>query len=130
MLSRQRDRLAKAQTVGLHQARFGGTSFRLVGDQVHVLARPAQHLGKALIERGNAGARIDHEQDDVGLADGELGLLAHAVFEAAIGDILIAGGVEHPELQLGDMALRLAAVTRDAGGIIDQGDLPADEPVE
>ena len=81
VLGRQRDRLAEAELIGFHQPRLGRPALGLVGDEVHVLAGLAQHLGEALVERRHAGAGVDHEQDDVGFADGELGLLAHAVFE-------------------------------------------------
>ena len=97
---------------------------------MHVLAGLAQHLGEALVERRDAGAGIDHEQDDVGVADRDLGLLAHPVFEAAIADILVAGGVEHAEFQIAEPPLALAAVAGDAGLVVDQRELPADQPVE
>ena len=61
---------------------------------------------EALVERRHAGAGVDHEQDHVGFADGDLGLLAHPVFERAVGAVLVAGGIEDAEIQVADAALR------------------------
>ena len=54
--------------IGLHQARLGRAALGLVGDEVDVLAGLAQHLREALVERRHAGPRVDHEEDDVGVA--------------------------------------------------------------
>ncbi len=130
MLGRQRHRLAKAEVVALEQARIGGAPLGLVADQVHLLASAAQHLSKALIQRGHAGARIVHEQDDVGFANGKFGLLAHAIFEGAIGAVLVASGIEDLKAQIGNPAFRFAAVARDARRVIHQRDALTDEAVE
>ena len=130
VFSRKRNRFAKAEAEGFDQTRLGSAAFGLVADQVHDLAGLAQNLSKALIERHHAGARVDHEQDDVGFLDRQLGLLAHAVFEAPIGHVFVTGGVEHAEAEISDMAFGLTAVAGDAGRIIDKRNLAADEPVE
>src|SRR5690606_22088619 len=83
-----------------------------------------------LIERHNASARVDHEEDDVGFPDGQLGLLAHAVFERTILDVFVAGCVQHAERQVGDPALRLATVTGYAGRVVDERNLAPDQSVE
>ena len=130
VLGRQRDGFAKAELEGFDQAGFGGAALGLVAHQVHRLARLAQDLGKALVERNHAGTGIDHEQDDVGFANGQLGLLAHAVFKTAVGDILITGRIEDAEGQVGNATLGFAPIASDTGRVIDKRDLAADEAVE
>ena len=83
-----------------------------------------------LVGGRDAGAGVDHEEDDVGLGDGHLGLPAHARFKAIAGDVLEAGGVEQAEAQIADAALALAAVAGDARRVVDQRDAPAHQPVE
>ncbi len=90
----------------------------------------AQHLGEALVERGYTRPGVDHEQDHIGIADGDLGLLAHPVFERAVGAVLVTGRVEHLEVQVGNVPVRLAAVACYAGRVIDQRDLAAHQPIE
>src|SRR5690606_13886382 len=119
MLSRESDWLAEPKPEGFHQTMLSRLALGLVADQVHMLAGLAQDLGEALVERHHAGAGVDHEEDDVSFADCQLGLLAHAIFERAVLDVLITSRVENTEGQIGDAALGLAAVARNAGGVVD-----------
>jgi hypothetical protein len=59
-----------------------------------------------------------------------LGLLAHAVFEAAVAHVLVACGVEDVEAQIGDAAFGEAPVPGHARGVVDKRYAPADEAVE
>ena len=63
-------------------------------------------------------------------ADGGLGLRTHAGFERVLFGIVESCRIEDPELQVADLGLAFAAVTRDAGLVVDQCDLAADQPVE
>ena len=54
--------------------RFQLERVALVGDADDRLVDGAQPLGDFLVERRQAGAGIDDEQDDVGLVDGDLDL--------------------------------------------------------
>ena len=130
MLGRERNGLPEAELIGFHQPGFCRAALGLVADQMHVLARLAQHLCEALVQRRHPGAGVDHEEDDVGFPDGQLGLLAHAVLEAAIGHVLVAGGVENAEGEVRDAALGLAPVAGHAGRVVHQRDLAADQAIE
>ena len=66
MLGRDRDRLAEAQAMRFGQAVLAGAALALVGDQDHLGGALAQPVGEALVERQDAGARVDQEQHDVG----------------------------------------------------------------
>ncbi len=130
MLGGERHCLAEAERIGLHQPRFRRPALGLVGDEVHFLAGFAQHLGEALVERRHPGPRVDHEEDHVSVADGDLGLLPHPILERAVGAVLVAGGIKDAEAQISDPTLGLATVARYARRIVDERNLPADEAVE
>ena len=95
MLGGDRERRAEAEAEGLVQARFRRAALALVGDQQDRRLGLAQALGEMLVERRDAGARIEQQQRDVGLADRLLGLLAHAGFERFVEHVFEAGGVDH-----------------------------------
>jgi hypothetical protein len=58
--------------------------------------------------------------------DRQLGLLAHARFEALVGDVLEAGGVDEDEVEVAEAAVGEAAVAGDARLVVD--DAPACAP--
>ena len=82
------------------------------------------------VDRRHALARIDHEQRDVGLVERALGLRPHAAGKRLGRRLFEPGGVDQPEVEIGDMPLALAAVAGHPGQIVDQRQLAADEPVE
>ena len=82
------------------------------------------------VDRGQADAGVDHEEDGVGLGDGGLGLDAHAPGEARRLALLEARRVDDREAEIAELGVALAAVARDAGLVVDQRQLLADEPVE
>ncbi len=70
-------RIAKAQRQRFEHAILARAPFRLVGDQHDRAARRAQPAGDLLVQRGDAGARVDHEQRDIGHLDRRLRLHPH-----------------------------------------------------
>ena len=78
----------------------------------------------------HAGSRIDHEQDDIGFVDRRLGLEAHARLEALIGRVLVAGCVEHVEMQIADAPARQPPVAGHARRVVDKRDFLADQAIE
>ncbi len=110
---------------GLARAAFG-----LVGDQHHRHVLLAQPAGDHFVERGHAGARVEHEQGDLGAFDRNLGLRAHPARQAVGVLVFPAGGVDHREVEPEQVRLAETAVARDAGLVVDQRQFLADQPVE
>ena len=92
-----RDRLAKAQAIGLGRRFY--PAFAFVGGQDHRLARFAQRLGDDLVARRHAGAGIDQEQQCFGFPDRRHGLFGHAIGDAAGGGIFKARRIDQPQGQ-------------------------------
>ena len=90
----------------------------------------AQAVGEDAVQRGHALARVHHEQDQFGVFQRGLGLLAHPSLEAFVGDVLVAGGVDQRQVHVANHAVRIAAVAGHAGAIIDQRQALADKAVE
>ena len=67
MLGGEGDRLAKAETEHLVDARLPRGAFRLVGDDDDRLVGAAHRLREMLVGGGEPGARVDHEQDRVAI---------------------------------------------------------------
>ena len=75
-----------------------GAALGLVGDEHHRLAGAAHELGEGPVGGQHAGARVDHEEDDVGLGDRRLGLRrACAACSEPSLRLLEAGGVDDAE---------------------------------
>ena len=74
VLGREEKRLAQAEPVEIGVVAPGVVEIDLVHHEQHRLVLPAQALRDALVERGDAVLRVDHEQDDLGGIDGELHL--------------------------------------------------------
>jgi hypothetical protein len=130
MLRRHGNRVAEAKPMALGEAGDPGLALALVGEQEHAAADAAQHAGELAVERGHALARVDHEEDEVGLLGRRLGLAAHARLEAAAFRILEARGVEDPEAQRAELSPPLPPVARQARRVVDERKAPAGEPVE
>ena len=130
MFSRNRQRLTKSQAVTFSQARHHGAGFRLVTDENDMLVELANARGKFLVRRCHTSARVDHKQNDVGLECGYFRLVAHARLERAFAGFVQTGGVIQGEGQLAQAACTFAAVTGDAGCVINNGNLLADKPIE
>ncbi len=105
-------------------------AFGLVGDQHHGLALLADAVGELPVDGGDAGAGIDHEEDQIGIVHGAFGLGAHARFERILARLIEARRVEHPEFEIADAAFALAAVAGDPGLVIDKRDLAPHQAVK
>src|SRR3546814_4910953 len=109
VLGGDRDRLAQPQRIGFAEPGFRCAALALVGDQGDRLAAATQPVGEVLVERRDAGARVEQQQRQVGLAKRFLGLLAHACLEAGVEALLQARGVHHAELEPAEIGPALAA---------------------
>ena len=123
-------RLAETQFIGFVQRGFMPPAFGLVGNEDDRLATAAHAPRELTVRRRHAGARVKHEEHDIRVIDRHFGLRTHARFEAVALDVVEAGRVEDAEPQVTEACFTLAAVTGDAGLVIDEGDLAADQPVE
>ena len=94
------------------------------------MPRLRNSAGEMLIQRCHARASIDHEQADVRLIYGCLGLLAHTAFERALRGIVQAGRVDDGETQIRQPCLALAPVPRDTRQIVDQRQALAGQTIE
>ena len=97
MLGGEGDRLAKAETEHLVDARLPRGAFRLVGDDDDRLVGAAHGLREMLVGGGEAGARVDHEQDRVAIDERCFRLRAHAARERFRFTLLETGGVDDGE---------------------------------
>ena len=102
----------------------------LVGDADDRLVERAQPLGDLLVERHDAVADVDDEEDDGGRVDGELDLPLDVGGEVVDVHDAHAAGVDQFEEAVAGLDDGGDAVAGDAGGRIDDGDAPAGEPVE
>ena len=130
VLGRNRDRLAETERIGLDRAGLAVLALALVGDQQHRLVGAADEIGEGAIGRRQSGAGIDHEQQRVRELDRGLGLLLHARGQRALGALVEARSVDDREFEIAEPRLAFAPVARDAGHVIDQRELPPDQPVE
>ncbi len=130
MFGREGQRIAEPQPVGFIEARLAGCSLGLVGDEDHRLAGTPDHLGKGLVHRCQAGARIDHEQDDIALGNRGFRLLSHPPGKRGIIGLLEACGIDNGEFQVIEIDIALATVAGDARPIINKRQLAADQAIE
>ena len=130
MLGRDAQGLAQAKGIGLHGPRLSGAALGLVGGDDDVLGAAAQDLGEILVGRGDADARVDDEQADVGLVNGAFGQAAHASLKAVILGHLQARAVDDDKAQVAKAARALADVAGHAGLVIDQRKFLANQTVE
>ena len=110
---------------------------------VHLLARidlvhaqddgflgTAQEVRDLRVIIGDAGLRLAHEQDHVGLFHGNDHLAADGVLEDIVRIGRITAGVHHRELGAAPLALAVMAVSGHARGLVDNCLAHAYEPVE
>ena len=72
------DGVAQTQVVELVHVRVGGAHpVGLVHRQHHRLLGAQEHIGHVLVGGGDAGADVAHQDDDVGVVNGDLRLAAH-----------------------------------------------------
>ena len=130
MLGGDRHRLAQPQAERLAQPGDGGAALAFVGDQDDRRLGLAQAPCEMLVQRRDAGARVDQQQRHVGFLDRRLGLLAHARFEGFVERLFQPGGVDHGEIEIAQMRRAEPPVAGHPGLIVDQRKLLADQPVE
>ena len=130
VLGRDRHRVAKAEFIGFEPAFFGQAALALVGNENRRLAGLAGQRGEGAVDRRRAGARVDHEEDRVGLRNRGLGLRPHAAGQTIGRRLFEAGGIDHGEFKIAEPRLALAAVARHARAVVDQRQAAADQPVE
>ena len=78
---------------------------------------------KVLSSGSSPALGVDHEEDEIGLADGDLGLRAHAALQGLGRRILEAGRVDHVEIEVVEAGRMDAAVAGDARRVVDQRQL-------
>ena len=100
-----------------------------VGDDDHLAPVATQPAGDRLVLVGHPDGRIDHEQHNVGATNGRLHLAAHLDLEIAAGR-RPAARVDHPERHAEPLGLELLAVAGDAGPVLDDRRLLAEDAVE
>lgn len=86
-------------------------------------------IGDGLIRHVQTGARIDHEQHDVGFVDGGQGLAGHHQIDAFLVTA-DAAGVDDGVGLAADLAGAVLAVTGQAGEIGDQSITGLGEAIE
>ena len=105
--------LAQAEAQQLPDLALAAGVVDLVGHEQDRLARAAEQLGDLGVLLGDAGDDVDHEQHDVGVGDGPLGLAADLVVEvAARGQP--AAGVDEAERAAQPVGVDVLAVAGDA----------------
>ncbi len=117
----ERHRLAQPERVELERVRVAAGVVHLVGDDDHGLVGAAQDVGDFLVARGDAGARVHDEEHEVGLGDGQAGLLGDPLRERRrVGDVDPAR-VHEDEALARPLADDLLAVARYAGRLENDG---------
>ncbi len=141
-----RDRICFAQTelVELERALPASFVVRLVHCQHHWSAGTSQYLGHVLIGGRDSILRIDQEDDDIGLLDGDLSLLPDLAHEIARGGAERLGlipllarlvrsgniepaGIDHDEGLARPFRLAIETIARGAWLILDDGPSLADQ---
>lgn len=123
--------VAQTQVVELIEIRVDGAhGVHLVHRQHDGLAAALEHTGYLLVGGSQAGLDIRDEDNDVGVVDGDLGLLPHEGQNLAVCIGLDAAGVHQAEPAAHPLALAVDTVTGDAGGVLYDGQPPTDDLIE
>ena len=130
MFRAERNRIAKTQGVAFQNAGVRRLAFCLVDQQYHRRLRAAQPAGNFLVQRRQPGAAVDHENRQLCARDGQLRLLAHPSGQAFRIFIFIARRVDDVKFQAQQIGRALAAVAGDAGHVVDERQLLANQTVE
>ena len=130
MFGRNGERITKSQREGFVIARIALLAFGLVGEQQNGLAGTAHELRKMAVGGRHADARINDEENHIGLFNRRFRLHAHALRQNAFVILLKTRRVDNREAQIGQFAFALATVARHPRPVIDQREFFADEPIE
>ena len=102
----------------------------LVGShQNRGLCRPKE-VGRFQVRRCQACDRVDHQDDDIGLADGQSCLLLDLLFDRVAGTNLQAAGIDHDEAATVPVGVAVDTVACRPGSIFDDGGPVADDSIE
>ena len=121
--------IAEAERIELGGLRLAAPRVGLVGDEHHGFAAAAQAVGDLVLDRDDAGLRVDDEEDHVGLVDGRLGLPAHGRLDLA-GRIVEAAGVHEGELPPAPVRRGVEAIAGGPRLVLHDGHALADDTVE
>ena len=130
MCRRNRHWFSKPELPRLGKTSCTGTTLAFVSKKHDMRAGATYLIGKELVRRRHSGTGIDHHQCEISGIDRAFRLPAHAIFQTAGRGFFQAGRIDDTELQPGKLGIALAAVARNSGLVIDNGVLPADQPVE
>ena len=130
VLCRDGDGRVEAEGVELDRIGFAGRVVALVDDEDHRSFGASQAVRDLVVERGDSGVGVHHEQDEIGLLHSYPCLLLDALLDVRSGLELQAAGVDHGEGAAGPLRGAVHAVAGGAGDIGDDRDALADEPVE
>ncbi len=130
MFGADRHRLAQPQRIGFKDAGLAALAFGLVGGQHHRHRLFAQPAADFLVQRGNAGAGIHHEERRIRALERYLRLRPHPAGQGFGIFIFPAGGIHRLEGEARDPRLAHAAIARHAGLIVHQRQPFAHQPVE
>ena len=125
-----RERLAEAQAVELERQALLRRVVDLVREDEHVLLRLAQDLGQLLVAGGDADARVDDEEDEVGLLDRRARLQRDLLGDRARIRDVDAAGVDQQETAAVPFADELLAVARRALRLVHDGLARRGQPVD
>ena len=136
VVRRNGDRIAEPELVELDRGVAAGQAVGLVRHQNRRLVGAPQHVGDFVVAGVDAAPGVDHEDDDVGLADGDVGLLAGVVGD--LGErfgldfliVLQTAGVDKRELDPAPIGRAVDAVARRSWLVLDDGAPFADQAIE
>jgi hypothetical protein len=83
-----------------------------------------------LVDRRDTGARVDDQEHQIGIADGDLGLTAHAGRQAVVESILQPRGIDRAKLYISNTRVALTAVAGHPGLVVDDSVAPAHQAIE
>ena len=127
---RDGNHLAQTQFIELGQLRAGAHALGLVGHQQRRLAQAAQVIGDVVVLRRQAVARIDHEDDHIGLGHRLARLLGHFLEDARFGRRLEAAGVDDDVFAVAQPPLTIVPVARQPRKVGHDGIAAFRQPVE
>ena len=130
MCGADRIRLFPAQGVELGRFQLALVVVRLVRRNQDGRLGSAQNVGGFPVGRRQAGDRVDHEEDQVGLVDGQPGLLLDLFFDRVAGVDFQTTGIDHDETSAVPVGIAVDSVAGGSSAILDDGRAAANDPVE
>ena len=123
-------RLFPAEGVELRGFEFALVVVGLVGGNQHRRLGRAQQVGGLDVRGRQAGDRVDHQDDQIGLVDCQSRLLLDLLLDGVAGMDLQAAGVDDDEAPAVPLGVAVHAVACGACAILDDGGAVADDSVE